>query len=121
MLGEAAMGLSALKTAFDLAKGLKDIDNATNRNAAVIELQEKILAAREHQSALLDRVGALEAEVAGFKTWDAEKQRYELQPIGDGAVAYMLKPDARGSDHRIGFAQIATARERKRFTSQRAR
>ena len=41
MVGEALAGLSALKTAFDLAKGLKDITDVANRNAAVIELQEK--------------------------------------------------------------------------------
>jgi hypothetical protein len=98
MVGEAFAGLSALKTAFDLAKGLKDINDATIRNGAIIELQEKILAAREQQSALLDRVGALEAEVARFETWDTEKQRYELKDIGDGAVAYMLKANARGAE-----------------------
>jgi hypothetical protein len=47
MAGEIFAGLSAIKTAFDIAKGLKDIDDATRRNAAVIELQEKILAAQE--------------------------------------------------------------------------
>ena len=47
MVGEVFAGLSALKTAFDIAKGLKDIDDATRRNAAVIELQEKILLAQE--------------------------------------------------------------------------
>jgi uncharacterized coiled-coil DUF342 family protein len=91
MVGEALAGLSAIKTAFDIAKGLKDIDNATSRNAAVIELQEKILAAREAQSALLDRVGTLEKEVARFETWEREKQRYELKSLGWGAFARMLK------------------------------
>ena len=45
MVGEVFAGIGALKTAFDIAKGLKDIDDATRRNAAVIELQEKILTA----------------------------------------------------------------------------
>jgi len=96
MVGEVFAGLGALKTAFDIAKGLKDIDDATRRNAAVIELQEKILAAREAQSTLLDRVGELEEKVASFETWDAEKQRYELnQLIRDSPTfAYTLKTDA---------------------------
>ncbi|MGO9398295.1 MAG: hypothetical protein ACLP19_10695 [Xanthobacteraceae bacterium] len=96
MVGEVFAGLGALKTAFDIAKGLKDIDDATRRNAAVIELQEKILAAREAQSTLLDRVGELEAEVASFETWDTEKQRYELKQLirGGATFAYTLKPDA---------------------------
>jgi hypothetical protein len=49
-------GLSAIKTAFDLAKGLKDIDDATRRNAAVIELQEKSLSAQSAQSALVENL-----------------------------------------------------------------
>jgi hypothetical protein len=91
-------GLSALKTAFDLAKGLKDIDDATRRNAAVIELQEKLLAAREAQSALLDRVSELEEKVTGFETWEREKQRYERKALGWGAFVYMLKKPERGSE-----------------------
>ena len=97
MVGEVFAGLGALKTAFDIAKGLKDIDDATRRNAAVIELQEKILAAREAQSTLLDRVGRLEEKVTSFETWDAEKARYELRQLIRGAAptfAYALKADA---------------------------
>jgi hypothetical protein len=88
---EIYMGLSSLKSAFDIAKGLKDIDNATIRNAAVIELQEKILSAREDQTTLLDRVGALEAEVAALKAWDADKARYKLHQIQTGVFVYALK------------------------------
>jgi hypothetical protein len=97
MVGEVFAGLGALKTAFDIAKGLKDIDDAARRNAAVIELQEKILAAREAQSTLLDRVSELEEKVTGFETWETEKQRYELKQLIRGAptFAYTLKPDAR--------------------------
>jgi Zn finger protein HypA/HybF involved in hydrogenase expression len=98
MVGEAFAGLSAIKTAFDIAKGLKDIDDATRRNAAVIELQEKILAAREAQSALLNRVGELEEEVDRFETWDAEKLRYQLKELASGSFAYVLKPEAQGTE-----------------------
>jgi|HubBroStandDraft_6_1064221.scaffolds.fasta_scaffold138185_2 hypothetical protein len=97
MVAEAFAGLSAIKTAFDLAKGLKDIDDATRRNAAVIELQEKILTAQVAQSALLERIGELEKEVAHFETWDRDKERYELKDFGWGAFALMLKPEERGA------------------------
>ncbi len=46
-------GLRLFKTMLDTAKGLKDINDAATRNAAVIELQEHILTAREKQTALL--------------------------------------------------------------------
>lgn len=86
-------GISAFKAMFDMAKGLKDLSNASDRNAAVIELQEKIFTAQQVHSALLERVGALEKRVAGFETWDAEKQRYELKEIAPGVVVRSLKSD----------------------------
>ena len=97
MVAEIFAGVSSLKAAFDIAKGLKDIDDATRRNAAVIELQEKILSAQEAQASLVERVRALEAEVTSFEKWEAEKEKYEMQSIGWGAFAYVLKPQARGA------------------------
>ena len=60
MVAEVFAGLGAIKTALDIAKGLKDISDAAARDVAVVELTEKILAAREAQSTLLDRVSELE-------------------------------------------------------------
>jgi hypothetical protein len=51
VVAEIYGGLAAAKAAFDIAKGLKDIHDATVRNAAVIELQEKILSEKESRSA----------------------------------------------------------------------
>lgn len=99
MVGEVFTGLTAAKTAFDIAKGLKDIHDATIRNAAVIELQEQILAAQEAQTELIQRIGSLEKEVASFEKWEATSQRYELKNLGKiSAFAYMLKPEARGTE-----------------------
>jgi hypothetical protein len=95
MVAEIYAGLGAFKAAFDIAKGLKDIHDATLRNAAVIELQEKILAAQQSQATLIERIGDLEKQVADFEAWNAEKERYELKTIGVAAFAYMLKPEAR--------------------------
>jgi hypothetical protein len=97
MVAEVYAGVSAFKAMFDIAKGLKDIDNATHRNAAVIELQEKILAAQSTQTDLIQRIGELEKEVAGLKSWEAEKQRYELKRYDPGTLFYLLKEaEARG-------------------------
>jgi hypothetical protein len=98
MVAEIFGGISAFKAMFDLAKGLKDIDDATRRNAVAIELQEKILAAREAQSAALERIGELEKQVADFEGWDTEKKRYELKNIGHSCFARMLKPEARAGE-----------------------
>jgi len=91
MVAEVFAGLGAFKAMFDLAKGLKDIDDRATRNSVAIELQEKILAAQAQQAALIEHVGNLEKEVADLKAWDADKQRYKLTDIGDGLLTYALK------------------------------
>jgi hypothetical protein len=103
MVGEAFAGLSAIKTAFDIAKGLKDIDDTARRNAAVIELQEKILTAQQTQAALIERVGELEKEVTRLKDWEADKARYQLAEIAPGLVALSIKEAMRNGEpfHRI--------------------
>jgi hypothetical protein len=98
MVAEVFAGLGAIKTAFDIAKGLKDIDDAARRNAAVIELQEKILAAQQTQSTLVERIGELEKEVARLKAWDADKKRYKLTEVRPGITAYMLKEGMENSE-----------------------
>jgi hypothetical protein len=102
-VAELIAGLGVFKTMLDMAKGLKDINDATIRNGAVIELQEKILTARAEQMTLLERVSDLEKEVAKFKTWDADKKNYELKDVGMGSLAYVLKESMRGSEtpHKI--------------------
>ena len=97
MVAEIYAGIGAIKAAFDLAKGLKDINDAATRNAAVIELQEKILAAQAAQLTLVERVSELEEQVTKFETWEAEKDKYELKTTARGAFAFMLKPEARGA------------------------
>jgi hypothetical protein len=98
MVAEVFAGIGSIKAAFDIAKGLKDINDVTIRNGAIIELQEKILAAREAQSALLERISELEKKVASFETWESEKQRYELKNVGAGSLAYVLKDDMRAGE-----------------------
>jgi hypothetical protein len=103
MVGEAFAGLSAFKTMFDLAKGLKDISDANTRNTVAIELQEKILSAQAAQSELVERVRELEAALARFSAWAAEKNRYRLTDFGAGTFAYSLKPEEANGEppHRI--------------------
>ena len=103
MVSEIFAGLGAFKTMFDIAKGLKDINDAAARNAAVVELQEKILTAQAQQSTLIELVGNLEKQVANFEAWDAEKQRYQLTDFGGGTFAYALKPEMSSGEpsHRI--------------------
>ena len=98
MAVELISGLSIFKSAFDIAKGLKDINDAATRNAAVIELQEKILGAQAAQSALIERVREAEAEVARLKAWEREKDRYRLVRWEYGAFAYIPKDAEAGGE-----------------------
>lgn len=97
MAGELVVGLGIFKSMLDIAKGLKDIDTATARNAVAIELQEKIFAAQAAQSALTERVAELEKQVASFERWDTEKNDYDMQATASGSIVYAIKPEAQGT------------------------
>ena len=90
-------GLGIFKSLYNSAKALKDINDATVRNGAIIELQEKILSAREAQSALLERISELEKQATRFETWEAEKQNYEMKRLASGSIVYALKPEIQGA------------------------
>lgn len=94
MSGELVVGVGLFKSALDILKTLKDANDIAARQGIAIELGGKILAAQEQQASLIKQIDILKAEIASFETWDAEKQRYELQPHGySGVFAYKLKPE----------------------------
>lgn len=105
-IAEISAAVASLNATLNVAKAMIGLRDAEAFRAKSIEMQQTIMdaldngiAARESYAAQLDRVRTLEAEVANLKAWDAEKQRYELKPIGgQGAVAFVLKPDARGTE-----------------------
>jgi hypothetical protein len=98
MVAEVFAGISGFKAMLDIAKSLKDMNDAAARKGVVIELQEQILAAQETQATLTEQVGTLKAHIAKFETWDAEKKKYELKDLGWGAFAFMLRPEARNGE-----------------------
>ena len=83
-------GIGILKTAFDIAKGLKDVADTARRNAAIIELQEKILAAQAAQSNLVEYIRSLEEQVTRFETWDTERERRSTQRTRASNLSHML-------------------------------
>jgi hypothetical protein len=91
--------VSALKGAADIAKamvGLHDAHavqaKAIELNAKIIEAQSNAFLANDERLALIERVSHLEKEVATLKSWEAEKQRYELQELPPGVFVRALKP-----------------------------
>jgi hypothetical protein len=113
----SVVDMSAIASALGALKGMKDIAQAMiglhdaqalqekrlEFQDRIIDAQNGILTAQEERTTLLKRVDDLEKEVAGFETWEAEKQRYELTDAGGGVVAYAPKNMVEGSTptHRL--------------------
>lgn len=120
MVGEVFAGISAFKTMFDMAKALKDINDAAIRNSAVVELQEKILTAQAAQAQLIERIRELEEDVASFDKWDTEKERYHLiHAYRGGSVVYALKPEA-AKGEALRWICASCYQQRKKGILQRA-
>lgn len=93
---------SSLKAIGDLTKamiGLRDAEAVLSKsvelNRLALQAFEQALAAREAQAAQVDRIRALETELAEMKKWQADKDRYSLANIGAGVVALRLQENAR--------------------------
>ncbi|MGN6285273.1 MAG: hypothetical protein ACTHM2_09005 [Afipia sp.] len=104
-VAEISAAVTGIRAALDISKAMVSLRDEEAFRAKSIELQgvvldafEKAIEAREAHTLQGERISSLEAEVANLKAWDTEKQRYELKPIGQGSVAYVLKPEARGTE-----------------------
>ena len=89
MVAEVFAGLGALKSAFDIARGIKDLDDAAKRNAAVINLQQTILTAQQAQAALLEEMDRLKKENA-VKEWEVGKDDYQLIQLGNETFVFTV-------------------------------
>ena len=119
--GEIAAAVTGIRAALDITKAMVGLRDAEAFRAESIELQgvvldalEKAIEAREAYSVQADRIRTLEAEVASLKTWDTQKEQYELKPIGQASMARILKADARGTEHPHWPCPNCFAREKNR-------
>lgn len=100
-----AGALSALKAANDIAQAMIGLRDTAAFQTKLIEFQAKIIeannaafAAQDERAALLQQIRDLEKQVADFKAWETEKQRYQLEQIWPGATAYALKAATSGTE-----------------------
>ena len=121
MVAEVFAGLGAIKTAFDMAKGLGNIRDAALRDRAVIELQKEILSAQATQSDLVESISEFKRRVAELESWEADKQRYELVEIGPGIVCYAIKETMRGGEPMHRICANCYAAGKKSFLQQHVR
>lgn len=121
-VAEIAAAVTGIRSALDITKAMVSLHNAEAFRTKSIELQgvvlealDKAIEARESYAMQTDRIRALEAEVTQLKNWNAEKQNYELKQVGWGAVAYMLKPEKRGTEPPHWLCPTCFAKGEKSF------
>lgn len=115
MAGEIIAGLGAVKTAFDLARGLKEIDDVAKRNAAVIDLQRAILEAQSAQQDLLNKAEKLEKRVHELESWEEERKQYDRFQPGPGIFTYARRDESNGEEG--SFPQLCPSCFHGRFKS----
>jgi hypothetical protein len=100
-----AAALSSLNAAKDIAQAMIGLRDSAAFQAKLIEFQSKLIdansaafAAQDERSTLLERIRELEKEMAAIKAWETEKQRYQLKEVFRGALAYVLKDEAKGTE-----------------------
>ena len=109
MIAEIAAGISSLKAAREIVQGLTGSHTQAAVNAAKLELQEHLLKAYDalfeaNEARLLARneVHELKAQLIQLEErlkqqddWSTKVGRYRLADIGNGNLAYELKPEFR--------------------------
>ena len=104
-LSSISEALGALKALKDIALGVistRDADLLAGKvrefNDKLIEAQTAIIAVNDERTALIQRVGAAEKELAELKDWNADKENYELKRVSHfGSLAYVLKESVEGA------------------------
>ena len=81
----------------------------------ILDSLDKAIEARQAYTEQLDAIRALEAEVAWLESIEYEKQRYELKSIGQGTLAFVLKPDTRGTETPHWLCPNCFAKGKKSF------
>lgn len=91
--------VQAAKAIYEIVKANKALADLDGLNAAVGELNAKLvdataatLTSQEKQAALSNRVRELEKELMEFKNWDREAERYQLAELCAGVFCFAVKP-----------------------------
>jgi hypothetical protein len=121
-VGEITAAITSVNAALNIAKammGLRDAEMMRSKSidlqAAILDSLGKAIEAKEAEAAQSDKIRALEAEIAKLKAWDGEEEKYELKKLHMGAMAYMLKPDARGAEPAHWLCPNCFANKKKAF------
>jgi hypothetical protein len=122
-LTSISTALSSLVAAKDIAQSMVGLRDAAAFQEKRFELQSKIMDAQssvflvnEERTTLIKRVSDLEEQIAGFETWETEKQRYEFKQVCPmGGFAYVLKTGVENSETTHCLCADCYERSKKRF------
>lgn len=99
-LSAIGVALSSFNTLKDIAQAMVTLRDAQalqakviEFNNALIEAQTKIFLVYDERTTLIEKMRALETEIAALKGWEAEKQRYKLEKLPPGVLVYQLRPE----------------------------
>jgi hypothetical protein len=102
-ISEIAGAIGGAKTALDMLKLATDSKNQAAVRDAILEIQQRLLAAqsaafadRETQIRLSEEIALLKAELASRDSWDAIVAKYRLTEFSEGRFAYTFS----GNDDR---------------------
>jgi hypothetical protein len=98
MYAEIATALSSVKTISDLTSLILKSkvtdavrDNSIELQSAVIALQTAITGIQAQNYELLNENNQLKQQLADLKKWETEAQKYTLEEIAPGVLAYVFK------------------------------
>ena len=96
---------AGIKKAYETAKALLDLKIETETMARINDLtiqlgdlSGKFIEAQQAHMACQERTMQLEKEVARMNAFEADKNRYAMQKVGENSYAYALKPEAAGEE-----------------------
>jgi hypothetical protein len=96
---------TSLRAIAEITKAMKDVSDASLIPTKIYDLATEIvsaqscaLAVQSEQFDLLQNKNELAAEIVRLKAWNTERYRYELQSVGPGANAYVVKGTMRGGE-----------------------
>ncbi len=96
---------TSLRAVAEITKALKDVSDSSAIPTKIYELATEIVSAQSCalavQSEHFDLAKSkreLEEEIVRLKAWNTERYRYQLQSVGPGASAYVVKDTMRGSE-----------------------
>lgn len=105
-LGSISAAVTSLKMAGEIVKGMISLKTTAEVQAKAIELNQQIISAQHAifeanatQSALIQKIGDLEKQIARMGQWEEQKQRYKLtDPWRGAAQVYGVKASCKESE-----------------------